>query len=179
MMYSPGTAGSLHNPKYLRPLFSAKRAKLVIPTLLAAVLVVCLLVFLPGYLDSLSYGDTENVQTHLLIENPEALDQSDQFPKTHEVERGMSLIATHFQTEFRHCVLEELTYDKAFSDQYQEALTERYDQQTHGALVYLITGTLRTGEKDVPAGLEPNTTYENYQWAVSYSSVVDCGTDLI
>ena len=91
----------------------------------------------------------------------------------------MTLIASQFKREFRHCVLEELTYDKALSDQYQEELTERYRRETHGTPVYLITGTVCTGEQNVPAGLKPNTTYEDYQWVVSHSNVVDWGTGLI
>ena len=178
-MYSPGIPAFIPNPKYLRPLFSAKRARIVLPALLGTALLVCMLVFLPGYIDSMSYGDTENVQTHLLIDDPEALDSSEEFPRTWEVERGMTLIASQFKREFRHCVLEELTYDKALSDQYQEELTERYRRETHGTPVYLITGTVCTGEQNVPAGLKPNTTYEDYQWVVSHSNVVDWGTGLI
>ena len=66
-MYSPGIPAFIPNPKYLRPLFSAKRARIVLPALLGTALLVCMLVFLPGYIDSMSYGDTEAFRLIFLL----------------------------------------------------------------------------------------------------------------
>lgn len=166
----------------LKNLFSTRRVFLVLGLLVLVLALVLALILVPPYLQSLGQGTVDNVQMNILVDNPGQLDTSQEYPKTWEVEIAMEQVKNKFQVEFRHCDLESLTYDKAYSDQLRPQLTELYKDQLYGENVFLITAAFTTGDKEAPQGLEPNTTYEDYQWVIgdakdahSNISIVDHG----
>lgn len=149
-----------------KQLFSTRRVFLVLGILVLILALVFAVILVPPYLQSLGQGTVDNAQVNILVDNPAQLDASQEYPKTWQAEMAMEQVKNKFQVEFRHCNLESLTYDKAYSDQLRPQLAELYKDQLYGEDVFLITASFTTGEKDVPSGLEPNTTYEDYQWVV-------------
>ena len=176
--YQPGGSYSIHNPKLLKPLFAAKKPWIIPTALLLVILIVLAVNFVPGWIDSLSYGNADQV-TETILPSEEVLDpfaggvsaaKDLPYPRLSEVEDAFAAIRGDFRTAFRRCTLHSLTYDKALSDQYQKELNARYGAQIHGGWpeCFLVTGSLTTGETEVPQGLEPNTTYDNYQWVIGH-----------
>lgn len=150
----------------VKQLFSTRRIFLVLGILVLVLALVLALILVPPYLQSLGQGTVDHAQINILVDNPGQLDASQEYPKTWQAEMAMDQVKNKFQVEFRHCDLKSLTYDKASSDQLRPELAEKYRDQLNGEDVFLITAAFTTGDKDVPAGLEPNTTYENYQWVI-------------
>lgn len=150
----------------VKQLFSTRRVFVVLGILVLVLALVLALILVPPYLHSLGQGTVDNVQVNIVVDNPGELDASQEYPKTWQAETAMELVKNEFQVDFRHCDLKELTYDKAYSDQLKPELAKLYKDQLYGEDVFLITATFTTGDKDVPQGLEPNTTYENYQWVI-------------
>lgn len=176
--YQPGGSYSIHNPKLLNPLFAAKKPWIIPAALLLAILIVLAVIFVPGWIDSLSYGNAEQV-TETILPSEEEIDPNPgngfvavevPYPDLYDVQGAFGTIRGDFRTSFRNCTLHSLTYDKALSDQYQKELNARYGAQIHGGWpeCFLVTGSLTTGETEVPQGLEPNTTYDNYQWVIGH-----------
>lgn len=148
MSYQPGIPTNVHNPKLLHPLFQAKKAWIAPAALVAVALVVCLLLVLPPWVNSLSY----------------------------DVERAFEELENHFQVNFRHCTLLELVYDQEYSDSLRQELTAAYGDPH----AFVVTGSFTTGSEKVPQGLEPNTTYDNYQWILDVSwKILDHGQNLV
>lgn len=189
--YQPGGSYSIHNPKLLKPLFAAKKPWIIPAALLLVILIVLAVNFVPGWIDSLSYGNAEQV-TETILPSEEVLDpfaggvsaaKDLPYPRLSEVEDAFAAIRGDFRTAFRRCTLHSLTYDKAFSDQHQPQLEARYgDVSNDYPEAFLVTGSLTTGEKDVPHGLEPNTTYEGYQWIIGSEAnpvILDHGLNLV
>ena len=134
MSYQPGISANVHNPKLLHPLFQAKKAWIDPAALVAVALVVCLLLVLPPWVNSQSYGDISLVETSAQFIDPEhAESDSEVFPRTYDGD----------------------------------------------PLAFVVTGSFTTGSEKVPQGLEPNTTYDNYQWILDVSwKILDHGQDL-
>lgn len=157
-------------PTLLRPWYAAKR-KWVAP--LAVTLTLVLIVggvFLAGTLDSLSYGNVENVRQNVMMEEVEepAPGESRPYPDSFDIRVGMQEVKGRFQTAMRRCTLLELTYDEDFSHACQEVLAQKYPNQGDA---FVITAAFTTG-KQAPKGLEPNTTYEDYPWVLGNGSRV-------
>ena len=189
--YQPGGSYSIHNPKLLKPLFAAKKPWIIPAALLLVILIVLAVNFVPGWIDSLSYGNADQV-TETILPSEEVLDpfaggvsaaKDLPYPRLSEVEDAFAAIRGDFRTSFRNCTLHSLTYDKAFSDQHQPQLEARYgDVSNDYPEAFLVTGSLTTGEKDVPHGLESNTTYEGYQWVIGGEAnpvILDHGLNLV
>lgn len=189
--YQPGGSYSIHNPKLLKPLFAAKKPWIIPAALLLVILIVLAVNFVPGWIDSLSYGNAEQV-TETILPSEEEIDPNPgngfvavevPYPDLYDVQGAFGTIRGDFRTSFRNCTLHSLTYDKAFSDQQQPQLEARYgDVSNDYPEAFLVTGSLTTGEKDVPDGLEPNTTYEGYQWIIGSEAnpvILDHGLNLV
>ncbi len=176
MSYQPGISANVHNPKLLHPLFQAKKAWIDPAALVAVALVVCLLLVLPPWVNSQSYGDISLVETSAQFIDPEhAESDSEVFPRTYDVERDFGELEKLFQVNFRHCTLLELVYDQEYSDGLRQKLNAAYGDP----LAFVVTGSFTTGSEKVPQGLEPNTTYDNYQWILDVSwKILDHGQDL-
>lgn len=66
-------------------------------------------------------------------------------------------------------------YDQEYSDSLRQELTAAYGDPH----AFVVTGSFTTGSEKVPQGLEPNTTYDNYQWILDVSwKILDHGQDL-
>lgn len=176
MSYQPGIPANVHNPKLLHPLFQAKKAWIAPAALVAVALVVCLLLVLPPWMNSLSYGDISLVETSAQFIDPERAESDpDIFPRTYDVERAFEELENHFQVNFRHCTLLELVYNQEYSDDLRQKLNAAYGDPH----AFVVTGSFTTGSEKVPQGLEPNTTYDNYQWILDVSwKILDHGQDL-
>ncbi|MGI6254067.1 MAG: hypothetical protein ACOYJZ_00405 [Acutalibacter sp.] len=162
-MYHYSVTQSLHNPKLLHPMFQGKRPWVASVGAVILMLAVVLVVYVPGWVDSLTYGDVEHTSLVMEIDDPEELNnQPDRYPKTWDVEQGFYEIQKSFQVSFRNCTLQELVYNQEYSDGLRQALEEAYGDST----AFVVTGCFTTGDKQVPEGLKPNTTYENYQWVL-------------
>ena len=168
-MYHYSVTQTLHNPKLLHPMFQGKKPWIASIGAVILVAAVALLIVLPGWVDSFSYGDVDNAALTVEIPNPEEWDsQPDHFPKTWDVELGFQAIFKDFQVRFRRCALEELAYHPEFSNSYRQEL----EQISGTSWSFVITGSFTTGDTQVPDGLEPNTTYTDYQWVLESSGKI-------
>ena len=155
-------------PGLLGPWFSARRKWLVPVAVVVTLALILGCAYLGGWAISRNYGYTGYVQRTILMEEesePPA-DGNWKYPRDFEVKMGMRQVEDTFEVDFRRCTLWQLTYDEDYSDSVQEALARRYEEQYPGVSVFVITSTFTTGDKKVPEGLEPNTTYEDYPWVL-------------
>lgn len=135
--------------------------------LLAAVLLLTQVV--PFALSSHTEGDTSRAEEIIL---PDPADEAfgvylaDVYPSGSDLTLAMDLVKNTFRKEFHNCALLSLTYDGEFSNSLSEELLARYDSVGVEKGPFVLTTAFTTGENP-PAGLEPNTTYDSYQWVLA------------
>lgn len=79
-----------------------------------------------------------------------------------EIKGAMSEVAEFFRAEFDGCTLTELRYDEEKFAEKQIKWAEEY-----GSEVIVLLSTFDVDESGGEGNLEPNSTYEGYQWILT------------
>lgn len=87
--------------------------------------------------------------------------ESEMYTET-EIKGAMSEVAQFFQAEFDGCTLTELRYDEEKFAEKQLEAAEKY-----GAEVIVLLSTFDVDESGGDGSLQPNSTYERYQWILT------------
>ena len=77
-----------------------------------------------------------------------------------EIQAAMDAVTACFEAEFQGCTLTQLRYP---GDASADLFTE-WAQEYHADEAMVLYSTLETGASGGDGTLEPNTTYENWQW---------------
>lgn len=80
-----------------------------------------------------------------------------------EIRMAMEKVISLFDRRFDGCTLTEIVYDEAFSRERGEDWAEQYEAD-EGIVLYC---SFRTGSNT--QSLNPNSTYEKYQWILTRS----------
>ena len=80
-----------------------------------------------------------------------------------EVDEAIQAVRKSFRENFRGCTLEEVDYDEAFSQAQAAEWAARYGAEEAVVLTSRFTTDRRGGD----GSLEPDHTYENWQWVLT------------
>jgi len=80
-----------------------------------------------------------------------------------EIRVAMEKVISLFDRNFDGCTLIEIVYDESFSSQRSGDWAEQYGAEE----AIVLYSSFRTGSQT--QSLEPNRTYENYQWILTRS----------
>lgn len=82
-----------------------------------------------------------------------------------DIDRAMDAVIRQFEREFPGCTLLEVEYDEEVSAKYSDEWAETYD--AYEAIVLL--SSFRTDENGGKGNLNPDYTYERFQWVLTRS----------
>lgn len=82
-----------------------------------------------------------------------------------DIESAMNVVVRFFAANYSGCTLTELCYDEEVSAKAASEWAEQYDAEE---AIVLVSSFDVDGSGDSPA-LNPNSTYENYQWILTRS----------
>ena len=146
------------------PIFASKKGALVFFSLLGAVVAALIL-------SQVIYGATPKGDTSQW--NPYVFTQDEGGLSNTQINEAMMLVKQEFKKEFVNCSLGWVIYDQEQSDAVSQKLKNRYSDQGLAGTPFVITSTFSTGKQGVPADLEPNRDYQDYQWILAVAKVGD------
>ncbi len=77
------------------------------------------------------------------------------------INKAFDVIEKKFADEFEGCELIELRYDDEVENKFAEAIQEYYENKQE---LIVVISSFRTDAKGGDGSLNPNETYENWQW---------------
>ena len=77
-----------------------------------------------------------------------------------EIESAMEVVENTFKKDYSGCQLIDLWYDETFSSTYAPEWAKQYEADE----AIILLSTFHTADTWVSEGLEPDTTYPQWQW---------------
>lgn len=99
------------------------------------------------------------------VKNAERIVGDSELYSSAAIEKAMDVVIRQFEREFPGCTLLEVEYDEEVSAKHSGEWAEQYD--AHEAIVLL--SSFRTDEKGGKGNLNPDYTYERFQWVLTRS----------